>query len=662
MAIALDFETFYSKKLKYTVAGKTPEEYVKDERFDPYMVSVSDSSNAWSGHPSKFNWSALDGQHLVSHNKGFDEVVYREMVKRGLAPQLSIPRWSCSANMTAYLCNRRSLDASIERLFKVRLDKSVRSDANNKRWPQDFSEAEQTAMLKYAKEDSIWCHRLWDKFGGQWPDWEQQLSDLTIRQGQHGVQIDVALLDRYMCEAHECLQATEKTIPWLAGSADDEDWDDFNTKPTSSKCIAEQCRRKGIPCPPVKYKDEEGYAAWEELHAAQHPWILAVKGWRSINKLYGAFKTMKGRMRDDGTMPFGLLYFGAHTGRWSGTAKINFQNMRKEPLFVRQDGLVEQDDKVISSAMRFRKDKSNGGKWPAWVRNAIDFRALMCPRPGKKMIVSDLAQIEPRVLAFLSGNKVLLQKMAEGMSIYEAFARTAFGYTGPKMEGEVKSTTEYKLIKIQVLQLGYQAGWEKFVATALKENDMDLTENDPEFIETEDPVTGETVKVSGYGQFAKKIVSDFRAANPKITSLWGQLDGAFKSSIGSDFSIRLPSGRRLVYEDVRAQIRIVPGKDGKPIRKQETVARVGDRVRACYGGSLTENLCQAVGRDVFGWQLASMDKAGLPALFSSHDEGIFEVDQSVTARDVEAQMSVAPPWLEGCPIAAEAKEVPHYLK
>lgn len=655
MTIAVDFETFWSKKLGVTVRGSTSQEYCRNELFDPYMVSVCDGINSWSGHPSKFNWSSLEGQDLISHNAGFDREVYAEMVRRNLAPKVNVASWHCTANMTAYLCNRRSLDASVEHLFNTKLSKAVRADSEGKHWPQDFSPEEQAAMLKYAKDDAVWCHRLWDRFSSKWPSWERQLSDLTIRQGAHGVYIDADLLDKYTCWAHECLVATLQVIPWIKDAADEE-WDDFNTKPTSSKCIAEQCRRSKIPCPPVKYKDEEGYAAWEEQHAPGHPWILAVSGWRMINKLVGAFKTMKARIREDGTMSFGLLYFGAHTGRWSGTARINFQNMRKDPLFVTTLGLVEQDDKRVAEAKAFKKEN---GKWPGWVRHAIDFRALICPRPGKKMILSDLEQIEPRVLAHISGNKELLKMMAGGMSIYEAFNRSAFGYTGPKMD---KASKEYKLIKIQVLQLGYQAGWEKFVTTALKESGLDLTENDPEFIQVDNPVTGEPEEVSGYGQYAKQIVADFRAANPKITDLWKKLDGEFRGSIGQDFTLHLPSGRKLVYENVKSQVRIVAGKDGKPRRKEEVVARVGDKVRACYGGSLTENACQAIGRDVFGFSMCKMDSAGLRILWSSHDEAILEVDQDVKPEDIEEYMSVTPPWLEGCPISAEAKFVDHYEK
>jgi DNA polymerase len=249
--------------------------------------------------------------------------------------------------------------------------------------------------------------------------------------------------------------------------------------------------------------------------------------------------------------------------------------------------------------------------------------------------------------------------MASGMSIYEAYNRTAFGYTGPKMD---KGSPEYGLVKIQVLQLGYQAGWEKFITTAMNEAGLDLTKDDPEFVTVVDPFTDEESQVSGYGAFAKKLVADFRAKNPKITGLWQRLDEQFKSSIGSDFVMTLPSGRKLTYEHVRGEVRIVKGKDGKPQRKSEFTAGTGDKRRAFYGGKLTENLIQATARDVFGTHLCAMDKAGLDVLFTSHDEAILEVDQSVTTKDVEQFMSVTPEWLPGCPIAAEAKEAPHYLK
>jgi DNA polymerase len=226
-----------------------------------------------------------------------------------------------------------------------------------------------------------------------------------------------------------------------------------------------------------------------------------------------------------------------------------------------------------------------------------------------------------------------------------------------------KSTSEYKLIKIQVLQLGYQAAWEKFIATALKESGMDLTETDPEFEEVVDPLTDVTTKVPGYGAFARKLVRDFRTASPKITAMWQRLEENFRSSVGSDFVMNLPNGRKMIYRNVRAQGRMEKSKkDGKPYMKTEYTCEVAGRRVPSYGGKLTENVVQAVARDMFAHTLVRMHKANLDILFTSHDEAILEVDQSVAARDIEEHMSAAPDWAPNFPLAAEAKEAPHYLK
>src|SRR5688572_11294764 len=102
--ISFDTETFFSKKLKYSVKTMIAEQYAKHELFDCYQISVCDGTTSWAGHPKNFNWSALDGRILVSHNAYFDRNIYQELVRRGLAPKLNIPAWHCTSNLTAYLC------------------------------------------------------------------------------------------------------------------------------------------------------------------------------------------------------------------------------------------------------------------------------------------------------------------------------------------------------------------------------------------------------------------------------------------------------------------------------------------------------------------------------------------------------------------------------
>jgi hypothetical protein len=655
LPIALDYETYYSKKLKYTILGNIPEAYAESDLFHPYILAVSDGRHSWSGAPKDLNWDAIDDHVLLSHNARFERAIYAEQVKRKQVPQIRFPAWHCTANLTSYLCNRRALDNAVEVLYKVKLDKSARSDADGKHWPEDFPEAEQKKMLEYAKGDVHWCQKLWADYSPKWPEDERFLSNLTIEQGIRGVQIDVPLLKEYICLTHEMLRNTEKLIPWIK-DAEDEEWREFDTKPTATKCIAEQCRRLGIACPPVKSKDEEAYEEWEDTYGPKYPWVMAVGDWRSVNKLYKTFVLVKERLRPDGTLPFSLKYFGAHTGRWAGDARVNFQNMRKVPAFRNELGLLEHRPSRIVEAVETHEET---GKWPEWVGAAIDFRALVIPRAGKKMIVSDLSQIEPRVLAWLSGNHKLLDMIREGYGVYEAFARANMSYTGPKMD---KKSSFYKMIKIQVLGLGYGCGWNKFIKIA-SQGGEDIVKDDPEWTEEEDVFTGEKRKVSGYGQHSREIVNNFRKNSPLTVALWNRLDEGVRRSMGCEFKMNLPNGRTMTYSDVRQVIRMrVDPLTKRPRKTWEIAADSDGRHKPVYGGKLTENLVQAVARDVFAAQIVRMEKRGWSNLFSVHDEAVLEVDQDVTAKQVEEEMSFCPDWIKGLPVAAEANEVSHYQK
>jgi hypothetical protein len=654
--IAIDYETFFSKKLRYGLKTMLPENYCAHELFSPYLISVCDGEQSWSGSPKDFNWESLRGRVWLSHNARFDSVVYEEMVRRGWAPRMTPAAYHCTANLTAYTCNRRALKDAVEHLFKTQVDKGYRGVAEGKQWPQGYTAEEREQVLAAGRSDATWAWRLWNKYSPQWPELERRLSSLTIEQGKRGVQIDTEKLDSYLCWAHEMRSNIERLIPWIADS-EDESWDEFNTKPTSTKCIAEQSRRVNIPCPPVKSDDEDAYLDWEAQHSPNHPWIKAVTGWRSVNKFYQTLVVVKERLRSDGTLPFATKYFGSHTGRWSGDARVNMQNQRRVPMFCNESGLLESDENRIQCAL---EEKEETGKFPGWVRYALDFRSLIIPRPGKKMIVSDLSQIEPRILAWLVGDWDLLNRVKAGDSVYVAHARSYMGFTGEKMD---KSSVEYRLAKARVLGLGYQCGPDKFVQMAQTLAQLDITKDDPEWIETTNPFNGKITRVSGYGSNSKRIVKDFRDQNPRITDLWKKLGDAFKMSLGSDFVMTLPSGRKMRYEKVKLTMRLKKDPEtGLPKKETVFMANSDGRYKGFYGGKLTENLVQATARDVFAEQVMAMEDRGWKNLYGVHDEAVLEVDQSVTAKEVQEAMSVCPSWLEGCPVSAEAKEVDCYQK
>src|SRR6185369_3555960 len=101
-----------------------------------------------------------------------------------------------------------------------------------------------------------------------------------------------------------------------------------------------------------------------------------------------------------------------------------------------------------------------------------------------KMLVSDLSQIEPRVLAWLVKDKVALAAMAAGDSPYVAHAKASMDWnpSNPKwVKGDLKKEDpgSYALAKVRVLGLGYGAGWRKFITMAQTMAGLDITLGDP---------------------------------------------------------------------------------------------------------------------------------------------------------------------------------------
>lgn len=618
--IAVDFETFYSNDCSVKTLGNWA--YARHPDWEAYMVSVCDGSETWVGHPKEFNWSALEGATKVSHNAFFDRSVYHRLVEQGIAAPGLDTDWHCSSNLGAYLCgSARSLKDVSKKLLGADLSKDVRDQAKGKRWSEMQAEGWADKMVEYARRDAHLCYRIWAEHSGRMPDWEHRLSDMTIRNSMHGIRINAPLLDEYIAALHQAIFATEKQIPWI-----EEDY-----KPTSTKAFAEWCRRDNIPVPPTKEEDEEGVDKWTELYSPNRPWVQAVGAWRSLNKTLKRFLLIKSRLRPDGTMDFGLKYFGAHTGRYSGDAGFNIQNQRKQPILLRDDWTMVTDKFEVDRLLKENRLDD--------IRIQIDERALIVPREGSKFLIADLSQIEPRVLNTLVGNHELLDKIRSGMAIYEAFARQSLGYSDPAPLKK-KDARLYALAKAEVLGLGYQCGVKRFPEVAWIMAGLRIDEAE-----------------------AEKAVKDFRENNPLIVGLWNQLDSAFKQSCGSDFEMELPSGRVMRYEKVRASRRIeVDEETGQPKAKTVYTAEVAGRRLGFYGGKLTENLTQAVARDVFAGHLLKLDEAGLNPLFSVHDEVICEVPKDTPVKAVLDIMSQPPTWFPACPVAAEAVEADRYLK
>jgi DNA polymerase len=294
-------------------------------------------------------------------------------------------------------------------------------------------------------------------------------------------------------------------------------------------------------------------------------------------------------------MNFNFFYFGAGTtGRWSSAEGVNLQNLAAQIMF------------------------------------GVDMRGLIRAPAGYKFINVDLSQIEPRCLAWLTGNTVMLDALRAGMPLYEAHARASMGWTGGKLKEE--NPALYKLAKARVLALGYGAGAAKFVVMATD--------------------YGLDVQLDS----ATAIVADFRNTNQDITGLWGVLgkamlmDAYYKKPVTE---IELPTGRLLRY--------FKPSTLGGCTA--ETSFKGGMTRRSWWGGSLTENLVQATAREVFSRKVLEVEKLGLPVLFHVHDELTCLVKEDDAPYALEAVLDVmgrTPDFMPGLPLASEGHVVDAY--
>lgn len=584
---AIDFETTYSSDNSITHFGQW--QYLRNPETDIYLVSIVGPGVSFVGAPKDAPWDKIHGHRWVAHNYSFDGSVMELLRERGITKALP-QEFFCTANLAAYLGAPRALvGASKELLGKV-VDKDPRSFMKGKNWQEAKALGKETEIKEYALNDSKSCLELFSGFAHRMTETEKALSVHTINMCWRGFNVDSLLVDKYLNTLDWArIKASEK-LPW-------KDDDDHTGDVLKMGGLARACRDAGIEVPASTSEDDPACQRWEDEYGLKYPWVGAMRDWRKANMLFAKLEILWKRRRPDGSVPYGLKYFGAQTGRWSGDSKFNIQNLPRGDVM------------------------------------GVDLRSCIVPRIGKKFIISDLAQIEPRILAWLCGDEVLLSAVRAGYGIYEAFAVTTGMWTGTKGTLKKSEPSLYALAKAQVLGLGYGCGAKKFVLVSKLMAGLDITE-----------------------ARSLEIVGTYRRKNTKVVQLWHQLERAFKTSLREDYMVELPSGRQQKYFGITTQ----KGMAGKPDWRASVT--LGGPKLPFWGGKLTENLVQATARDVFGEAILRLEKAGLSVVAHVHDEVILEVDAGVDCGDIDNLMAVTPPWLPGCPIASESHEASCYKK
>lgn len=343
----------------------------------------------------------------------------------------------------------------------------------------------------------------------------------------------------------------------------------------------------------------------------------------------------------------GLLQFcgAARTGRWAGRL-VQVQNLPQNHL---RDLDYARSLVKLGDLDDFQQNYAN----PTQVLSEL-IRTAFIAKPGCTLHVCDFSAIEARVIAWLAGEQWVLDVFRDGGDIYCATASQMFGVPvqkhGPNAELRQKG-------KIAVLALGYGGG--VAALEAMGGSRMGLTQ-----------------------QEEKDIMQRWRQANPHIVRFWGIIEAAAVRAIKTGEAttihrgivvayrwgmllITLPSGRTICYPRAEIGIERNDGWRGDheiiEYEGMNQVTKKWERIRT-YGGKLTENVVQAIARDILGHIILRAHDSGLNIVFHIHDEIVVEAEPGQTLQDVESIFSKPINWCRDLPLKGAGYTTPYYLK
>lgn len=407
-----------------------------------------------------------------------------------------------------------------------------------------------------------------------------------------------------------------------------------------------------------KWVEENAGLALESLDKATVAGLLADKDGKGlvkevlrIRKELGKtsvkkYEAMEACACSDGRIRGLLQFYGANrTGRFAGRL-VQVQNLPRN--YIGGLDLARQ----LVKGRQLGPIKAIWGDVPDLLSQLI--RTAFIPGEGNRFIVADFSAIEARVLAWLAGEEWRLDVFRTHGKIYEASASAMFGVPLEKIK---KGNPEYALRgkgKVAELALGYQGGVRALISMGALS--MGLSEGE-----------------------LPDVVSRWRKSNQRIQDFWYTVENNVVDTVGTGtvhtlprgvsfhrdreyLFIRLPSGRELFYYHPEL-VTNAYGRSAVGFHGMNQTTKKWELTET-YGGKLTENIVQAVARDLLCSALVNLCRAGYTVNFHIHDEVILEVPERSGKNLEEAirLMCKLPEWAAGLPLDAAGFEGKYYKK
>lgn len=610
----------------------------------------------WGDKPPKQLFRKLKaGYQIRAFNSFFEFVIWNNCCVPKLGwPKLSIRDFMCVQAESNAKTFPGSLEASaiaLELLDQkdkegtrliTKFSKPSRKAGQEWNEPKDYME-DFLAFDRYCEQDVRAQIGIHNSVGGLENDFEKEVFYLTEKMNVQGIPIDEAMLEG-------ALALKEKAETALNGRLKEITGESFLLSQTAK--LKEWLEDNGCALPNMQAKTIERKIKVKKLDpVCREVLILRASASKTSVSKYTSASNLIG---SDGFVHGILKYHTARTGRWGGRG-LQPQNFTrpKLPKWADYDYLAELIvDKEYDLIEIIYGD----------VMEALSsaLRSMICAPKGKKLITADYSQIEARIVFWLAGEQGALDIFRNKEDIYCDMASDVYGF-------KVTKANEFERFigKQCILGLGFGMGASKFKVDLYEKGDVVVEQI-----------------------FADKVVKSYRKKYKKVKDLWDEINSAAIDATkykgkkyycteldimfqhdGEYLKCRLPSGRHLHYIDARVD-KVDPPKSWNSTKKIEQLTFMGidsyinKWVRlSTYGGSLLENLAQAIARDLMSYGMLEAEKEGYNILFTVHDEAIALVDKDFgTVPEFEEVLARTPKWAKGVPVVAEGWEGPRYRK
>jgi hypothetical protein len=395
--LALDFETKWDSK-SYTLSKMTNEEYIRDRRFGVWGAALhivgSPDTPRWVGYThlkrvfNDIDWSTTA---VLAHNAQFD---------------VSILSW-VYGHQPCFIFDTLSMARALR---GIEVGNSLAKLADEFGLPPKGQAVHSTdgmmgtlslevekELAEYCKHDVFLCEEIFKRLSDGYPVRELRVIDMTLRMYTRPLlRLDDEMLQHALTEEREEREALLSMlgVPETALASDQQ--------------FAEVLRMMGVE-PPTKPKRPTkktpnpvgrtfAFAKNDAMFQAMLHGENADVALLCETRLRVKSTTERTRAQrfleiaNRGTLPFPVAYYGAKTGRFSAAkgAAINMQNL-KRGSFLR--------------------------------------KAIMAP-PEHVLVVGDLSQIEPRVLAWQADYEEMLDIFRSKKDPYAMFGAQMFGIPG----------------------------------------------------------------------------------------------------------------------------------------------------------------------------------------------------------------------------------------